>query len=112
MIANATLLANPAQSDVVIVELDGVAKQADGAPQGRVYAHLEAILAHGGLSYSVRLAPELPRNAGNLDEIAAQQEGCDIVRCHLDVATMTATFDEDMNGGDTAYDFRSLTDEI
>lgn len=110
--ANATLTAHPATSDLVIVELDGIAKQAEGAPQGRVYARFEAIENLGGLSYRLKVSEGLPQNMGNLDEIATQSRGCDTIRCHLDVATMTAAFDEDMNGGDDAYDFRNLTDEI
>ena len=110
--ANATLTANPANSDLVIVELDGIAKQAAGAPQGEVYAAFDDILGEGGLSYSLKLSASLPENMGSLDKIATRKQGCDVIRCHLDAATMTATFDEDMNAGDTEYDFRNLTDEI
>lgn len=110
--ANATLFVNPAHCDLIIVELDGLAKQAEGAPQGRVYAHVEDTVNHGGLRYTVKLSPALPHGMGNLDEIAAQQQGCDVICCHLDIATMTASFDEDMNGGDTAYNFQNFCDEF
>ena len=110
--ANATLFANLANSDVVIVELDGIAKQTDGAPQGRVYAHRDDIATVDVLSYSVKLGADLPRGTGSLDEIVAQRDPCDVLRCHLDVATMTASLDSDMNEDDTAYDFRNFSDEV
>lgn len=112
MLANATLFARPSETEMVIVELDGIAKQEEGAPQGRVYGVLGDVVTLGPLSYALSLQGKRPAGTGQGDEQAAQEKGCDIIRCHLDVATLTVRFDEAMNEGDPAYDFRSLTDEL
>lgn len=112
MLANATLFARPSETEMVIVELDGIAKQADGAPQGRVYGVLEDVVTLAPLSYALSMQGKRPAGTGQRDEQAAQERGCDIIRCFLDCETMTARFDGPMNEGDSAYDFRSLTDGL